>query len=204
MTTVTEVAASLNRRHPAGRRLPAVLLLTDARRLPDPLAAAACLPPGAMIILRHYEAPNRARLAADLARLCRARSVLLSIAGDARLARTIGADGVHLPEHALKGGRRADADPRLLVTAAAHSLPALHRAAMAGADAALLSPVFATASHPGAPTLGPARFARLIAAASLPVYALGGIEAANAGRLRASGAVGIAAIGAYLREFGVG
>ncbi len=204
MTTVTEVAASLNRRHPAGRRLPAVVLMTDARRLPDPLAAAARLPPGTMLVLRHYDAPNRARLAADLARLCRARGVLLSIAGDVRLARVIGADGVHLPEHALVGGRRAGADPRFLVTAAAHSLPALRRAVQAGADAAVLSPVFATASHPGAPTLGPTRFARLIAAASLPVYALGGIEAANARRLRASGAVGIAAIRAYLREFGVG
>ncbi len=200
MATVTEVAASLNRRHPAGGRLPAVILMTDEARLPDPARVVAGLAPGTMAILRHYGDPDRARLAAELAGICRASGVLLSIAGDARLAAAIGAAGVHLPEQALRGGRRAAADSRLLVTAAAHSLPALRRAALAGADAALLSSVFATASHPGAPVLGPQRFARLVREAPLPVYALGGIDRRTAPRLAASGAVGIAAIGALISE----
>ena len=86
--------------------------------------------------------------------------------------------------------------PQLRVTVAAHSLPALIRARAAGADAALLSPVFPTESHPGAPTLGAHRFARLARAAGLPVYALGGVNVENAARLRGSGAFGIAAIAA--------
>jgi thiamine-phosphate pyrophosphorylase len=171
--------------------LPALLLLTDEVRLPDPLAAAARLPRGAGVILRHYGAPDRAALAARLAALCRRRGLVLLVAEDWRLAAAVRADGVHLPERTQ---RRFRVRRGWLLTAAAHSAPALVRAARLGARAALLSPAFPTSSHPGRPALGPTRFARLAQAAPLPVYALGGVTAARARRLRA--AVGVAAIGA--------
>ena len=81
-----------------------------------------------------------------------------------------------------------------MITIAAHSRPALHQAAMCGADAALLSPVFATASHPDEQPLGPEGFNLLAAQAGLPVYALGGINANNATRLLSGRAAGIAGI----------
>ena len=65
-------------------------------------------------------------------------------------------------------------------------------------DAVLLSPVFATRSHPGAPTIGPLRFARWVRESPIPVYALGGIDVPGARRLRHSGAAGFAAIGGLL------
>ena len=68
---------------------------------------------------------------------------------------------------------------------------------MCGADAALLSPVFATASHPDERPLGLEGFNLLAAQAGLPVYALGGINANNAARLLSGRAVGIAAITAF-------
>jgi thiamine-phosphate pyrophosphorylase len=73
----------------------------------------------------------------------------------------------------------------------------LWRARRAGADAALVGPVFATASHPGARPLGPLLFAALARLSPLPVYALGGIEETTARRLKAAGAQGFAAIGAF-------
>lgn len=189
MATLTELARRLNARR-RGSALPPVLMLTDDRRLPDPVPAARALPRGAAVVLRHYGAPERAVLAQRLARIA---GIVLLVAGDMALARRVGARGLHLPE---VGGRPPRLRPRgFLVTMAAHSLPALRRAKALGADAALLSPVFATASHPGARTLGPLRFAALARAAGLPVYALGGITAATAPRLRHSGAVGFAAIG---------
>ena len=48
----------------------------------------------------------------------------------------------------------------------------------------LLSPVFATRSHPGGGTLGPVRFRLLARQARLPVIALGGMNAAKARALR--------------------
>ena len=88
--------------------------------------------------------------------------------------------------------------PGWIVTSAAHSPRAVRSAAALGVDAVLLSPVFATRSHPGAPTIGPMRFARWVSESPIPVYALGGIDARSGRRLRGSGAAGFAAIGGLL------
>ncbi len=176
---------------------PALWLMTDAARLPAPQKAIAALPQDAGVIFRHYGVAGRAALGAELRALCARKGLPFLVAGDLRLARALRADGLHLPEAQARQAsaikRRA---PRLWVTVAAHSLPALRRAQAAGADAALLSPVFPTQSHPGAPTLGPHRFAQLVGAIALPVYGLGGVNEGNAARLTASGAFGLAAISA--------
>ena len=65
---------------------------------------------------------------------------------------------------------------------------------MIGADAAILSPVFPTDSHPGRAALGTVKFTRLVGRAPLPVFALGGISAQNVNQIRTSGSVGIAGI----------
>ncbi len=193
--TLAEVARRLNLGHAP---LPALILMTDERRLADPLPAAARLPRGAAVILRHYAAADRPALVRELAALCRRRGLLLLVAGDLGLARAVGAQGIHLPGHRLRRGpvcRPGARRPGWLVTAAAHSPADFARARRAGADAVLLSPVFQTASHPGMPALGPLRFALWCRAARLPVYALGGIATGCANRLLGSGAVGIAGIG---------
>lgn len=183
-------------------RLPLIILVTDKTRLPDPAAAIRRLPRGSAVILRHYGQPDRHALAHRLASLCRRRGVRLLIAGNWRLAAAVGAGGVHLPEAATRqgpmawGGKSALRRPGFLVTAAAHSPAALWRAKRAGADAALLSPVFATASHPGAKGIGVLRFAAWCRQAPLPVYALGGIDRQTACRLMNADTAGFAAIGA--------
>lgn len=184
-----------------GGDLPGLILMTDPLRLLDVEAAVRRLPRGSAVILRHYTEAERAALARRLAALARVRRVRLLVAGDERLALAVGAGGLHLPEGMAR--RRALAKPGchpkrpgFLVTAAAHSPMAVARAARAGADAVLLSPVFATASHPRARPLGVVRFARMCRAAALPVFALGGVDGAAARRLKGTGCAGIAAIGA--------
>jgi thiamine-phosphate pyrophosphorylase len=190
-------ADRLNFSNHRGAHLPSLILVTDEQRLPDPLASVAQLRAGDAVLLRHYGEPKRRDLAFALAARCRAARVLLIVALDLDLARAVGADGVHFPQGvAPRGGRSAQA-AGLLVTVAAHDGPALVTAFRIGADAALVSPVFATASHPGASTLGVVRFAALVRDSKVPVYALGGISAGSAGRLRHSGAVGIAAVEAW-------
>jgi thiamine-phosphate pyrophosphorylase len=202
VTTLAEVANQLNSRQArtAGKKrpLPPLLLMSDAARLPDPCAAAARLPAGSGVILRHYDDPARDALARALADIARQRALVLLIGRDSALAERVGAAGVHLPESELGWVARVRRRPSWLVTVAAHSLAALNKAERAGADAALLSPVFETASHPGARTLGPYQFATLSRRAKLPVYALGGINEINAALLLGSAAIGIAAIGALL------
>jgi thiamine-phosphate pyrophosphorylase len=201
--SLARIADRLNRCRCGGgdAGLPALILLTDARRLPDPLPALAGLPRGAAVILRHYGVAGRSGLARRLLAACRIRRLRLIIAADpaerpgalpGALAARTGAAGVHLPERLL--GRAYLRRPGRLITAAAHGPAGLRRACRAGAAAALLSPVFATQSHPGARPLGPNRFAAWARRAPLPVYALGGIDARTARRLGASGAVGLAGV----------
>jgi len=174
-----------------------LILMTDDLRLPDPAAAARALPPGSLVIVRAQDAGRRAKLAAQIRTIAWTHGLILLIADDPALARAVGANGLHLPE--VRAGQAAHwraKNPGWLITAAAHSLAAVLRARHA--DAALLSPVFATASHKGAPALSAVR-ARLIARnVATPVFALGGITAGNAALL--SGFAGLAAIGALSPE----
>jgi thiamine-phosphate pyrophosphorylase len=98
--------------------------------------------------------------------------------------------GLHLPEIRARDAAHWRAlRPHWVITVAAHSPRGLQAPY---ADAALLSPVFATKSHPGAKTLTPARARLMAQRALLPVLALGGVTARNAAMLQ--GFSGIAAI----------
>jgi thiamine-phosphate pyrophosphorylase len=111
------------------------------------------------------------------------------------VARACGADGVHLP---------SDGPPMSLVRGvvekdwiagiSCHNREELEAAARGGADYALLGPVFETPSKPGARVLGVAAFGDLCRAASVPVFALGGVDLANARQCIRAGAQGIAGI----------
>lgn len=183
------------------KRLPRLFFVTDPARTPDPVAVAARLPPGAGVIYRSFGAADAHEMAARLARLCRRRGLVLLIGADAKLAAAVGADGVHLPERMLPAGRALrHAKPGWLFTAAAHSPLATRRAAAAGVDAALVSPVFASRSPSAGRPLGAARFAVLCRTSPLPVVALAGITTATAARALAAGAHGIAAVEGFVED----
>lgn len=177
------------------RAVPVLWLFTDSVRLPDPRPAAARLPKRISgVVFRHDDAPDRAALGRDLARICRARQLALVVAGDARLAAALGA-GVH-----LRGGRWPGVvrPQYCLVTSSAHSAVQLRRARRAGARLAFLSPVYATTSHPGARALGPHRWAELARRAEIAVAALGGIDGQSVRRLPGWLCRGIGAIAALM------
>ena len=181
--------------------LPSRWLVTDARRLADPLPAIRRLKRGDGVLFRHYELPlaKRLALAQQIAALCRRCGLVLVVAGDVRLARAVAADGLHLPQALIHRAGTARRVGLPLVTVAAHDAGAVARAARCGADAVLISPVFATASHPGAAPLGVLRLAALTTEArrrGLAAYALGGITPAGFTRLRQLPLAGYAAVGA--------
>lgn len=196
IAVLAAVAARLHRQAGAGA-LPALWLFTDPQRLPDPIAAAGRLPRGAAVVYRHFGAPDREDKARALADLCRRRGLKLLIGADPALARAVGADGVHWPERMVERLVRRRAHAFRLETGAAHGREGLARAAQAGLDACVLSPVFASRSAvagPLAPQWGPLRAGALARAAGLPVIALGGVKAQNAARLIGRGFAGLAAI----------
>jgi len=154
----------------------ALWLVSDARNDAVLERALARLPRGSGLVLRHYHLPpaeRRARFAA-LARVARRFGHVAVLAGTAREARAWRADGAYGPPQRLARG------PRTLRLAAVHSLRELGQARRMRADAVLLSPVFATASHPGGRVLGAVRWKLLAARSAVPAIALGGMTAQRA------------------------
>jgi len=183
----------------AAARLNAGLLalMTDDDRLSDPLAAACALPKGSLVIIRSRDAKRRRALGEALR--AQTHGLILLAADDPVLADRL--HGLHLPEiRARDAAHWRVLRPHWVITVAAHDPRGLHAPY---ADAALLSPVFATKSHPQAKNLNPARARLMVQRALLPVLALGGVTARNAALL--SGFSGIAAIeslGASARKSG--
>jgi len=133
--------------------------------------------------------------AKSLAAIARRRKLIFLVGASEALAAAAGAHGLHLPERDLWRARGVlRRHPLWLVTGAAHSARALGRAHRVGLHAALVSSVFPSRSPSAARPLGPVRLALLARGARIPVYALGGVTAARAGRLTGTGVSGIAAV----------
>jgi thiamine-phosphate pyrophosphorylase len=176
-----------------------MFFVTDPGRTLNPTAVAARLPKGSGVIYRSFGSPNGPEVARALRRIADERGLILLIGADESLAAAIGADGVHLPQRFVGQGLRLRARrPDWIVTGAAHTARALKCAELAGLDAALTSPVFASRSPSAHTQLGPVRFANMVREARLPVYALGGVNHRTASRLLSTGAAGLAAVDAFV------
>jgi thiamine-phosphate pyrophosphorylase len=186
---------------PGNARAPRPWLFSDPVRLPDPRAAAACLPRGAGVVARGL-APA---VLAGLARLARRRGLLLVVSQQGRAALALGA-GLHLPDRAASRhllpvllARRAGAPGALLTLASHGGARAAARARRLRPDLVFLSPAFPTASHPGLRALGPHRWARAARRLPGPVAALGGAGPRSLRRLP-RGVAGFGAIGGLLPQ----
>ena len=179
-----------------------LLVLTDRhqcgrRALVSTVAAAVEGGARALVVREKDLRPtDRAALVAALRALLEGLDGVVLLAGpDIELARSSGASGVHL----------AASDPwppagsGLIVGRSCHDRVELAAAEDAGADYAMVSPVFLSPSKPGyGPALGTDRLAELAASVSMPVFALGGVTAATAGTCLAAGATGVAVMGAVM------
>jgi thiamine-phosphate pyrophosphorylase len=110
------------------------------------------------------------------------------------LARTAGADGVHLAGPPNPGAVAIVRQffPEAIISLPCHSLDDVATAVAQGVDLILFSPVFEKLSHPSQGMEGLSQ--ACTAAQGIPVFALGGVTAANAAGCVAAGATGIAAI----------
>ncbi|MEM7779528.1 MAG: thiamine phosphate synthase [Pseudomonadota bacterium] len=161
--------------------LPAIWLISDARNDAELEQALHRLPRGSGLIYRHYhlDGPERFARFRYLRRIAKAEGLAVILADSAMTAIEWGADGIYGAPRALTPRRSG-----MLHLATAHNLTEIGLANRLGADAVLLSPVFPTRSHPGAPTLGPLRFRQLARQSRIPVIALGGMDARSAHRLQ--------------------
>ena len=143
-------------------------------------------------------APELERFAAAVIARARPHGARVLINADIELARRLGADGVHLTAAQL--GRLARRPELDWCAASCHSAAELERAALLDVDFAVLGPVQATPTHPEARPLGWDGFAASARGASLPVFALGGMQPADLETAWRSGAQGIAMLRASWRN----
>ena len=178
---------------PFNMPLPSIWLMTDLRFGTDLLPAIKRLPARSGVIFRHYHLDDKARLTLfrQVRRICRRRGHMLLLAGDKRPEWWWHADGIHARDQ-----RRQSI--RMIHSAPVHNKCELKRARRLGVDMVLISPVFATASHPGTKPRGRSGFLALARQASdINVIALGGMTARKAMTLDKRSAHGWAAIDAF-------
>jgi thiamine-phosphate pyrophosphorylase len=112
---------------------------------------------------------------------------------DVEAALRLGADGVHLGRSDV-GAERAVAEGLLLGTSAA-SVEEAREGEAKGAAYVGAGPVLATPSKPDAdPAIGLEGLAEICRAVSIPVVAIGGVDASNAADCIRAGAAGVAVI----------
>ena len=124
---------------------------------------------------------------------------------------TEGVPGLHLTasQIAVPGGAIAEGGARRLpgtavIGASVHSLAELEQARQSGVAYVLAGPVFPTPSKPGHAGIGVRLLASIVAAAQCPVFALGGIDAANIAGVFRAGAFGVAGVSLFQPEHSAG
>ena len=138
-----------------------------------------------------------ATLYRQLLPLCQQQGACLGVNTSVEQANALGAEHLHLTSERLEALTERSAFNGRWLSASCHSPEQIRMAQEKGVDFITLSPVQATASHPGAPVLGWEQFAEWVSEATLPVYALGGLGEKDLASARAHGAQGVAAISAW-------
>lgn len=181
-------------------RLPSRLLITgaDPRQADDFIERLdRALERGIRLVqLRAHELDDDAyaNLATRAHARCERHAARLLLNRDPRTVIDVPRHGLHLSGQSLRHLTARPGAPYELIGASCHDATQLAQAARLGLDYALLSPVKPTATHPHAIPLGWPDFAALVDQAGLPVYALGGLTAADLDTAIWHGAQGIAAI----------
>jgi thiamine-phosphate diphosphorylase len=182
-----------------------LMLVTDRRRSGDrPLAAVVdeAIEGGVNIVqLREKDLPagELLTLARQLRGVCGHRA-LLFVNDRLDVALLSGADGVHLGEESLPvAAVRRLIPATMFVGRSVHTVNAARQAELDGADYLVAGTIFASPSHPSVVPAGIELLQRITARVSVPVLAIGGVNAENAEECRAAGASGVAVISAVLR-----
>jgi thiamine-phosphate pyrophosphorylase len=192
------------------RSLPLVYLITDRKKLPrigqqseaDALASFIdrALAAGVdMVQIREPDLTIREiySIARNAALSARARGALLLINDRSDVAASVGA-GVHLTTRSMTPDVVLRSFGNMTVGASTHSLKEALEAQNLGAGFVVFGPVFETASKKiYGPPVGLDALEEVASALSIPVLALGGINAGNFKQALGRGAAGIAAISLF-------
>jgi thiamine-phosphate pyrophosphorylase len=181
------------------------MLVSDRRRLAGRTLAEVAREAAAAGIddVQVREKDLGGRALADLVRAVRSAlegtKTRLIVNGRVDVAIAALAGAVQLPEDGLPVAAVRQAFPGLAVGASRHAVDGVRQAADDGADFVVFGPVFPT---PGKEhrAVGLAGLEAAARAVTIPVYAIGGMEAARAREVRDAGAQGLALLRPFLSD----
>lgn len=146
---------------------------------------------------KHLSTDEIVAEAAELIPLCRAARVPFLIDDDVEAARLSGADGVHVGQSdtACAEARRI-LGPDAIIGVSAQTVEAALAAEAAGADYLGVGALFGTPTKPDAVDVTFEGLARICAAVSIPVTAIGGLNLKTVDQLAGTGVDGAAVVSA--------
>jgi thiamine-phosphate pyrophosphorylase len=184
---------------------PPILVITDRSQCAEPLEArAVALFRGGCRWLslreKDLEPTERRALLERLIAIGRSFGATVGVHDDLAAALACNAP-LHLSAASDTAATRRALGPNRLLGKSCHTQADVAAAASDGADYVTLSPFFPTASKPDyRPSLDRAALNRIVAEATLPVLALGGVTSATLPLLAGSAVKGIAVMGEAMRS----
>lgn len=141
------------------------------------------------------------KIAKSIGTITKKYSIPLIINDDIEVAVTAGADGVHLgmsDTDVITARRLVGKD--FIIGASARTVETAVAAERDGADYLGVGAVFGTSTKADAKTINVNIFKTIVNSVSIPVIAIGGVNATNVIQLKDSGAAGIAVVSAILAQ----
>lgn len=189
-----------------GRRWtrPALMLVTDRKQCADRSLVEVveqAIEGGVNIVqLREKDLPagELLALARQIRGVCIGRALFL-VNDRVDVALLCGADGVQLSSTGLPVAAVRQLVPgSMMVGRSVHSVNEARQAELDGADFVVAGTIFRTPSHPDATPAGGELLKNMVSRLSIPVLAIGGINAGNAAECWDAGVSGVAVVSAIL------
>lgn len=153
------------------------------------------------VILREKDLGEEAyqKLAGEVQKICARYQTPLILHTYVRAARELGIRRIHLPGAVFAQTERECLDWFESIGVSVHSPAAAAAARQAGATCLTAGHVFATDCKKGLPPRGTGFLKQVCKAAPVPVYAIGGINAENAGSCIHAGAAGVCLMSSLMK-----
>jgi thiamine-phosphate pyrophosphorylase len=187
-------------------RLPTLCFIIDRNQCgktePEEVMKAAIAGGANVVQLREKDLPAAElfSLGTRLRELSRGKALLL-INDRVDVAQAAGADGVHLPENGVPTAMaRWILGRHTIIGKSVHSVEAAKQAERDGADFVQFGTVFASSAKKDVEPVGLDVLQEVAAAVSIPVLAVGGVTADNAGKVIEAGAGGASVISAICKS----
>ena len=139
-------------------------------------------------------------IAHELRDLTGERGLPLIVNDHPEIARSVGADGVHVGQDDLAvAAAREIAGPECVIGKSTHSIEQAVHAADEGADYIGFGPLFATPTKPDYAPIGTAQIQEVHSRVQLPIFCIGGIKLGNLAQVVAAGAQRVVIVSGLLQ-----